>query len=44
MFSCRWTKARRPGEVVLDVQNVTMHNAQHKKDAVKNVSFPGAWR
>ena len=39
MFSCRWTKSRRPGEVVLDVQNVTMHNAQHKKDAVKNVSF-----
>ena len=25
--------------MVLDVQNVTMHNAQHKKDAVKNVSF-----
>ena len=24
---------------VLDVQNVTMHNAQHKKDDVKNVSF-----
>ena len=32
-------KPAAPGEVVLDVQNVTMHNAQHKKDAVKNVSF-----
>ena len=26
-------------EVVLDVENVTMHSAQHKKDAVRNVSF-----
>ena len=32
-------KPAAPGEVVLDVQNVTMHNAQHKKDDVKNVSF-----
>ena len=32
-------KPAAPGEVVLVVQNVTMHNAQHKKDAVKNVSF-----
>ncbi len=29
----------KPGEVVLDVQGVTMHNAAHKKDSVKNVSF-----
>ena len=28
-----------PGKVVLDVENVTMHSAQHKKDAVRNVSF-----
>ena len=27
------------GEVILDVEDVTMHNAQHKKDSVKNVSF-----
>lgn len=27
------------GEVILDVEGVTMHNAQHKKDSVKNVSF-----
>ena len=32
-------KPSKPGKVVLDVQNVTMHNAQHKKDSVKNVSF-----
>ena len=32
-------KPAAPGEVVLDVQNVTMHNAQHKKDAVKNLSL-----
>ena len=32
-------KPANPGEVVLDVENVTMHNAQHKKDAVRNVSF-----
>ena len=32
-------KPAKPGKVVLDVENVTMHNTQHKKDAVKNVSF-----
>ena len=32
-------KPAAPGKVVLDVENVTMHNAQHKKDSVKNVSF-----
>ena len=32
-------KPANPGEVVLDVENVTMHNAQHKKDAVRDVSF-----
>jgi ABC-type uncharacterized transport system ATPase subunit len=32
-------KPANPGEVVLDVENVTMHSAQHKKDAVRNVSF-----
>ena len=32
-------KPATPGKVVLDVENVTMHNAQHKKDSVKNVSF-----
>ena len=32
-------KPANPGEVVLDVENVTMHNAQHKKDAVRNVSL-----
>ena len=32
-------KPSKPGDVVLDVENVTMHNAQHKKDSVKNVSF-----
>ena len=28
-----------PGAVVLDVQNVTMHNDQRKKDSVKDVTF-----
>ena len=28
-----------PGETVLDVENVTIHNDQRKKDVVKNVSF-----
>jgi len=32
-------KPAHPGEVVLDVENVTMHSAQHKKDAVRNVSL-----
>ena len=32
-------KPADPGRVVLDVENVTMHNAQHKKDAVRDVSF-----
>ena len=32
-------KPADPGRVVLDVENVTMHSAQHKKDAVRNVSF-----
>ena len=32
-------KPANPGEVVLDVENVTMHSAQHKKDAVRNVSL-----
>ena len=32
-------KSADPGRVVLDVENVTMHSAQHKKDAVRNVSF-----
>ena len=32
-------KPANPGEVVLDVENVTMHSAQHKKDAVRDVSF-----
>ena len=32
-------KPAAPGKVVLDAENVTMHNAQHKKDSVKNVSF-----
>ncbi len=32
-------KPAAPGEVVLDVQNVTMHNDQRKKDDAKNVSF-----
>ena len=32
-------KPADPGRVVLDVKNVTMHNAQHKKDAVRDVSF-----
>ena len=32
-------KPADPGRVVLDVENVTMHNAQHKKDSVKDVSF-----
>ena len=32
-------KPAAPVKVVLDVENVTMHNAQHKKDSVKNVSF-----
>ncbi len=32
-------KPAHPGEVVLDVENVTMHSAQHKKDAVRDVSF-----
>ena len=40
MCSCQVDKKpAAPGKVVLDVENVTMHNAQHKKDAVKNVSF-----
>ena len=29
----------KPGAVVLDVQNVTMHNDQRKKDSVKDVTF-----
>ena len=29
----------KPGKVVLDVENVTMHNSQRKKDSVKDVSF-----
>ena len=32
-------KPADPGRVVLDVENVTMHSAQHKKDAVRDVSF-----
>ncbi len=28
-----------PGEVVLDVQGVSLHSAAHKKDSVKDVSF-----
>ena len=32
-------KPADPGRVVLDVENVTMHSAQHKKDAVRNVSL-----
>ena len=32
-------KPAHPGDVVLDVQNVTMHNDQRKKDSVKDVSF-----
>ena len=32
-------KPAAPGEVVLDVQNVTMHNDQRKKDSVKDVTF-----
>ena len=28
-----------PGETVLNVENVTIHNDQRKKDVVKNVSF-----
>ena len=32
-------KPPHPGDVVLDVQGVTMHNSLHKKDSVKNVSF-----
>ena len=32
-------KPAKPGKVVLDVENVTMHSPQHKKDAVRNVSF-----
>ena len=28
-----------PGETVLDVENVTIHNDQRKKDVVKDVSF-----
>ena len=29
----------KPGAVVLDVENVTMHNDQRKKDSVKDVTF-----
>ena len=32
-------KPANPGAVVLDVQNVTMHNDQRKKDSVKDVTF-----
>ena len=32
-------KPAKPGKVVLDVKNVTMQSPQHKKDAVRNVSF-----
>ena len=32
-------KPANPGKVVLDVENVTMHNSQRKKDSVKDVSF-----
>ena len=32
-------KPAKPGAVVLDVQNVTMHNDQRKKDSVKDVTF-----
>ena len=32
-------KPAHPGEVVLDVEGVTIHNDQRKKDVVKNVSF-----
>ena len=32
-------KPAKPGKVVLDVENVTMQSPQHKKDAVRNVSF-----
>ena len=40
MSSFRSEKSPQPpGKVVLDVENVTVHNAQHKKDSVKNVSF-----
>ena len=34
----------KPGAVVLDVQNVTMHNDQRKKDSVKECYLPGARR
>ncbi len=33
-----------PGEVVLDVENVTMHSAQHKKDCSPECLFSGARR
>lgn len=32
-------KPAKPGEVILDVEGITMHNDLHKKDVVKNVSF-----
>ena len=32
-------KPAEPGKVVLDVEGVTMHNDQRKKDSVKDVSF-----
>ena len=32
-------KPANPGKAVLDVENVTMHNSQRKKDSVKDLSF-----
>ena len=32
-------KPAKPGKVVLDVENVTIHNDQRKKDSVKDVTF-----
>ena len=32
-------KPAHPGDVVLDVEDVTIHNDQRKKDSVKDVTF-----
>ena len=32
-------KPAHPGDVVLDVEGVTIHNDQRKKDSVKDVTF-----
>ena len=37
-------KPADPGEAVLDVKNVTMHNSQHKKDCRQERLVPGARR